>query len=339
MHILVSGGAGFIGSHLVEYHLNRGDSVLAIDDLSTGSLKNIEPFFENKNFRFEEANILTWNNIEDMVGWADRIYHMAAVVGMFRVLKEPINVLAVNIAGTERLLRAAHANKWGPEILIASSASVYGNRFGSQRPGAPARVVSPSAVDASTLPPCNEGDVELSEDMELTISANMGAHNNYSLSKLVNELFAISYARQFDLNVRCVRLFNIVGPRQTGEFGRVVPRFVRQAVEGRPINVFGDGSQTRCFTDVRDAVRAMDLLGGCFESKGEVVNVGSRNEVSIHTLARMVQDQSPMATGITFTPYKEAYGEHIDEIYHRRPSLKKLESLIPFRCEWTLKDT
>ncbi|MCP4154693.1 MAG: NAD-dependent epimerase/dehydratase family protein, partial [bacterium] len=144
---------------------------------------------------------------------------------------------------------------------------------------------------------------------------------------------------QFDLNVRCVRLFNIVGPRQTGEFGRVVPRFVRQAVEGRPISVFGDGSQTRCFTDVRDAVRAMDLLGGCFESKGEVVNVGSRNEVSIHTLARMVQDQSPMATGITFTPYKEAYGEHFDETYHRRPSLKKLESLIPFRCEWTLKDT
>ncbi|MCP4407027.1 MAG: NAD-dependent epimerase/dehydratase family protein [Gammaproteobacteria bacterium] len=313
MHVLVTGGAGFIGSHIVEYHLNRGDSVLAVDDLSTGSIENVRPFLKDSNFRFEEADILTWQEIEKAVCWSDRIYHMAAVVGMFKVLKEPISVLAVNIAGTERILRAAKACAWNPDILIASTSEVYGNR---DAPG-----------------------IDLSEEMEPVVSGHMTPRSNYAVSKMADELFGLSYARQHNMNVRIVRFFNVIGPRQTGIYGMVAPRFVKQAVSGKPISVYGDGTQTRCFLDVRDAVVALDLLIDNPNSVAEIVNVGRQHEVSINELAQLVKEKSPTMTTITHTPYEEAYGKEFDEIFHRRPSVKKLQALTSFTPKWTLEKT
>ncbi|MCP4154691.1 MAG: NAD-dependent epimerase/dehydratase family protein [bacterium] len=343
MHILITGGAGFIGSHLVEYHLNKGDSVLAVDNLSTGSASNLEPFFGNRNLRFEEADILTWPHIQKMVDWADCIYHMAAVEGRFKILKEPIKVLSVNVAGTERLLRAVHASKWNPVVLIGSSADVYGNRVGPKKKSNPDDEYDTRGCPSKILP-CDIGKklkerVELSEDMEPLISSNMDSRSTYSVSKLADELFAISYARQYDLNVRVVRFFNVVGPRQSGESGTVVPRFVEQALKCEPITIFGDGTQTRCFVDVRDAVKALDLLCQCSESKGEVVNLGSRHEVTVRQLAEMIQGEAPGEVPITYILYNAIYGAGYKDVQHRLPSLKKLKSLIPFELTWTLKDT
>ena len=342
MHVLVTGGAGFIGSHLVEFHLNQGDSVLAVDDLSTGSLENIKPFVENSNFRFEEADILTWSEIEKAVCWADRVYHMAAVVGMFKVLKEPIKTLAVNIAGSERILRAAQACTWDPDILIASTSEVYGNRFTYDKKNVSALEADEHRVCPSTMLPCHSpqgASIELTEDMEPVVSGHLTSRSNYSVSKLADELFGLSYARHFGLKVRIVRFFNVVGPRQTGKYGMVLPRFVKQAVSGKPITVYGDGTQTRCFLDVRDAVRALDLLIANPDSIGEIVNVGSNREVSINELAELVIDQSQTDTTITHIPYLEAYGKDFDEIYHRRPSVEKLQRLTRFTPKWTLEKT
>lgn len=313
MHVLVTGGAGFIGSHIVEYHLKKGDSVLAVDDLSTGSRENIEPFLSNGNFRFEEADILTWPGIEKAVCWSDRVYHMAAVVGMFKVLKEPIKVLAVNIAGTERILRGARASSWYPDILLASTSEVYGNR--------------------------DEPGIDLSEEMEPVVSGHMTPRSNYAVSKMADELYGLSYARQHNLRVRIVRFFNVVGPRQTGKYGMVAPRFVDQAVKGNPITVYGDGAQTRCFLDVRDAVVALDRLIANPASIGEIVNVGCQHEVTINELARLAQSKSPVKTAIDHISYEEAYGKEFDEIYHRRPSVKKLQALTGFIPQWTLEKT
>jgi len=263
--------------------------------------------------KVEEADILTWSEIEKAVCWSDRIYHMAAVVGMFKVLKEPIKVLAVNIAGSERILRAAQANTWSPDILIASTSEVYGNR------------------DAA--------GIDLSEEMEPVVSGHMTPRSNYAVSKIADELFGISYARQHNLKVRIVRFFNVIGPRQTGIYGMVAPRFVNQAVTGLPITVYGDGTQTRCFLDVRDAVTALDRLIGNPASIGEIVNVGCQHEVTINQLAELVQRKSPVRTTITHTPYEQAYGKEFDEIYHRRPSVKKLQALTGFTPQWDLEKT
>ncbi|MCP5052820.1 MAG: NAD-dependent epimerase/dehydratase family protein [bacterium] len=326
MHVLITGGAGFIGSHIVEYHLNRGDSVLAVDDLSTGSMDNVRPFSNNGNFRFVEADILTWDGIEQAVGWSDRIYHMAAVVGMFKVLKEPIKTLAVNIAGTERIMRAAQACTWNPDILIASTSEVYGNRAEHRRH---------MGADVS------EGvdSIELTEDMDPVVSGHSSSRSNYALSKMANELFALSYARQYDMSVRVVRFFNVIGPRQTGQYGMVAPRFVQRAVSGAPITVYGDGNQSRCFLDVRDAVTALDLLISNPESSGEIVNIGTQQEVTINQLAELVKELSPVETEIKHISYKEAYGDGFDEIFHRRPSVKKLHALTGFTPKWNLAKT
>ena len=216
MHILVTGGAGFIGSHIVEYHLAKGDQVHAIDNLSTGILDNIAAFKNNTLFRFDNENILLWSQLEKAVTWADRIYHMAAVVGVYRVLAEPIEVLAVNIAGCERLLRAVATAGWRPRVLIASSSEVYG-------PG--------------------NGQALKEDDM---VTMESGARNrwNYAISKLANEAYGLSYARKLNIPVTLIRFFNTIGPRQTGRYGMVVPRFVKQATDNGVITVFGEGSNS-----------------------------------------------------------------------------------------------
>lgn len=310
MNILITGGAGFIGSNLVEHHLKRGDHVRVIDDLSTGCADNITPFLKNERFRFEQADLVTWKGLREAASWADRIYNLAAVVGMFHVLSHPVEVNRVNIMGCERILREASRSGRDSQIVIASSSSVYGH----------------SPYDA------------LREDSNLRISPT-NPLILYALSKLTNELHATAYAEKHKVRVVTVRLFNNVGPRQRGMYGFVVPRFVQQAMTGEPITVFGDGSQTRSFCDVRDTVAILDGLAGTPAAYGKVVNVGNDREITIKQLAELVRARANSSSRIDYVPFAKAYGKEFDQIPQRRPVLDRLRGLINYRHQWTLEDT
>ena len=311
MHVLITGGAGFIGSHLVERHLANGDQVYVVDNLSTGSATNIEPFRGHPGFRFAEADILHWSGLGEAVAWADRIYHMAAVVGVKKVLEDPVAVMATNMSGTEKILRAIHHGGWNPEVIIASTSEVYG--FNAK--------ASFAETDDIVLP--SAGRLRWA----------------YAVTKLADEFLAFSYARKYGLHIVVVRLFNTIGPNQVGHYGMVVPSFVRAAVDNQPLTVYGEGTQTRSFCDVRDTVVALDRLAGCPEAWGEVVNVGNDQEISIHDLARRVIERAHSSSPIHFMSYKEAYGEEFDDVTHRRPVLNKLKALTGFAPEWSLDQT
>lgn len=311
MHVLITGGAGFIGSHLAERHLAKGDQVHVVDDLSTGTLDNLRPFLDQPNFRFDEADVLTWSALERAAGWADRIYHLAAVVGVYRVLAEPTKVLAVNIAACERLLRAVKDSGWAPQVVLASSSEVYGH--------------------------CEQS--LLHEEMDLTVSTRAGTRWNYSVSKIADEALGLSYARRFRIPVVVTRFFNTVGPRQRGRYGMVVPRFIEQALAGGPITVFGDGEQTRSFCDVRDTVVALDAVAAHASRDGLVVNVGNDREISMNALARLVDERAGGRSPIMHQAYREAYGEDFEDIRRRRPDLTRLRRLTGFAHRYTLEQT
>jgi UDP-glucose 4-epimerase len=317
MNILITGGAGFIGSNLAEFHINRGDAVVAVDDLSTGSLDNLKDLAEHARFTFIEADFLKWDQLATEVAKAERIYHLAAVVGMFRVIKEPTTVIRVNVCGTERLLEAAADCKSKARIIIASSSSVYGH----------------------------SNDIhELSEDIDLTYAPEVGGLTGYALSKLSNEVQGRAYYREYGLRVIIPRFFNVVGPHQSGTYGFVIPRFIQQALAGQPLTVFGDGTQIRSFCDVRDTMNALDRLAN-IEAKpdtsvcGEVVNVGNTREISILDLAKLVIARTESSSSIEFVPFDQAYGEHFDQITQRKPNVNKLKRLTGFTPKWTLEDT
>jgi UDP-glucose 4-epimerase len=312
VHVLITGGAGFIGSHLVELHLKRGDKVHVVDDLSTGSLDNLTPFLDNPNFHFDAADLLTWQQLERAAAWADRIYHLAAVVGVYSVLAEPTKVLAVNIAAVERLLRAVHYSGWKPQLVLASSSEVYGH---------------------------NDEEV-LREDQDLVISTRAGTRWNYSVSKIADEALCMSFAKHFGIPTVIARFFNTVGPRQVGRYGMVVPRFVEQAVKGEDITVYGPGNQTRSFCDVRDTVAALDKVAEHAASPDVlVVNCGNDREISINELARIVIERAGSASKIVHLPLLQAYGEDFEDIKRRRPSLERLRSLTGFKHRYTLEQT
>ena len=311
MNIVITGGAGFIGSHVVEHHLDRGDEVVAVDDLSTGRRTNIVAFEKHPRFRFVQADLLDWSGLREAVAAADRIYHLAAVVGMFHVLKEPVRITRVNVVATERLLEEAVRAGHRPQIVVASSSSVYGHS------------------DAK----------ELSEEDDLVFAAHNGGLTGYGLSKLVNEIQAQAYVESHGLPVAIARLFNAAGPRQTGTYGFVVPRFVEDAVDGLPLTVFGDGTQTRSFCDVRDTIEALDRLAACPQAWGTPVNVGTTHEISILELAELVIARAGSSSPVTFVPFDEAYGVHFEHIMRRRPVTRRLEELTGFRPRWTLEDT
>jgi UDP-glucose 4-epimerase len=331
VHILITGGAGFIGSNLTEYHLDKGDKVHVVDDLSTGSRDNLKQFDGDTNLRFDEADILTWEGLAQAAAWADRIYHLAAVVGVFRVLEDPIKTMATNIAGCERLLRAALSGEWSPEIVIASTSEVYGTGL-HYAEDAVRGLSGEHEIDPTTIPP-------FQEDMEPMVGSSAVSRWNYSISKLADEAFGMSYASRMGMKVIVVRFFNTIGPRQTGRYGMVVPRFVSRAVANEPISVFGDGTQTRCFCDVRDTVASLDALAKNPESYGKIVNVGNEREVSILELAELVKDRAGSSSEIKFVPYEEAYTEVFQETARRRPDLTRFRELSGFEHKWTLEQT
>ncbi|MBI5460553.1 MAG: NAD-dependent epimerase/dehydratase family protein [Gammaproteobacteria bacterium] len=311
MHVLITGGAGFIGSHLAEHHLALGDKVYVVDNLSTGSLANLKPFRGNPALRFAEADILRWDGLSEAVAWADRIYHMAAVVGVKKVLEDPVSVIATNMSGTERILRAVHHGGWNPQVIVASTSEVYG--------------FNPKDSFAET------------DNIVLPSAGRL--RWTYAVTKLADEFLAFSYARKYGLNIVVVRLFNTIGPNQVGHYGMVVPSFIKQAVHNEPITVYGDGEQTRSFCDVRDTVVALDRLAGCPAAWGEVVNVGNAQEISIRGLAELIVQCAHSTSPLRFISYKDAYGEEFEDVTHRRPVLDKLRTLTGFTPEWTLTDT
>lgn len=311
MHVFISGGAGFIGSHLTEYHLNKGDKVHVLDNLSTGRLENLQPFLDNPQFKFSQNDVINWPDLSSAIAWADRVYHLAAVVGVQRVLEDPVRVMNTNMAGTERLLNTVDKSIWSPQVLLASSSEVYGFN------------------DAS---PYSESD-------SLVFASGGRLRWSYALTKLADEYLGFAYHRGHKMDVKIVRLFNTVGPRQVGRYGMVLPRFVKQAVNNEAITVFGDGKQTRSFCDVRDTVVALDLLAGCDQAAGEVVNVGNDREISINYLADLVCERANSKSTISRLSYGEAYGEEFEDIRRRRPLLDKLKGYTGFKPKWTLEQT
>lgn len=311
MHVFITGGAGFIGSHLVQYHLAKGDSVHVLDDLSTGTLANLQLFSNYSQFQWDQADLGSWPGLDAAVGKADRVYHMAAVVGVYRVIAEPLQVLDTNITATVRLLDACAAASSSPHVLMASSSEVYG----------------PSSKPM------------FAEDDDLIIEMNAQNRWNYPISKLTNEAYALSYVQKKNTRITIARFFNMIGPRQTGRYGMVVPRFVKQALSGGPITVYGDGTQSRSFCDVRDCVKALDKLMQNPQAIGQIVNVGYDEEISITQLAERVRALTDPNLKIDYISYEQAYGEIYYDIPHRRPDLRKFLALTQYPFEWNLEKT
>jgi UDP-glucose 4-epimerase len=295
MRYLITGGAGFIGSHMVEVLLKRGDDVAVLDNLSTGALTNLPDFGDR--LRFKQGSVLDPLLVDEMVEGSDVIVHLAAAVGVRLIVEKPLRSFITNIKGTENVLEAAH--RYRRKVLIASTSEVYGK---------------------------SQGD-PFKEDDDRLIGSNKVSRWGYSTSKSVDEILAFAYYRERGLPSVIVRLFNTVGPRQTGAYGMVLPRLAEQALKGEPMTVYGDGGQSRCFCHVSDVVRA--LLGLLDEPRavGDVYNVGSTDEMTIMQLAERVRDAALSTSEIQLIPYDQAYETGFEDMRRRVPDTSKINSL------------
>lgn len=301
MNIVITGGAGFIGSHLAKFHLDRGDTVWVIDNLFSGRIENIEPFLSNPNFLFIEEDVLRYRKLSKALYWADRVYHMAAIVGQKLVLTHPVDVLSTNIRTAELILETIAPFKKDIRVLIASSSCVYD---------------------------CLPSDLPKEETANLIVPSGKFSQETYPLSKIVNEVMSLSYEASKQVHTVITRLFNVIGPNQTGRYGMVVPNFIRQALAGEPITVYGDGSQTRSFCYVDDVVQSLHLLMETPECKGQIINVGSKEEISILSLAELIKKKTNSASEIVHISYQEAYEMEFEDVQRRSPVLDKLQNLI-----------
>ena len=318
-HSLVTGGAGFIGSHLVERLLANGKTVVVIDDLSTGSLENLRTVKSHPRLRVVQSKISACAGLPELAANAEFIFHLAATVGVELVVKSALSVLESSFHETQVLLRAAAARR--TPLLLTSTSEVYGK---SQKP----------AFD---------------EDDDLLIGPPGQSRWSYACSKLTDEFLALAYAREKSLPVIIARLFNTVGPRQTGRYGMVLPRFIAAAQKNQPLKVFGDGAQTRCFCHVRDAVEALVRLQNCPAARGEIFNVGGTEEISILELARLVVKTLGSKSKIELVPYAKAYvpspkgfsitgAPGFNDMRRRKPMVKKLERFVKFRPRTPLRE-
>lgn len=292
-------------------HLDKGDQVWAMDNLVAGRKENLGSHLSSPNLRFDIADILQWNSLPEAIEWSDRIYHMVAIVGQKAVISDPLNTLKVNMQGCEVVLEALSRSKKKPDILVASSSSVYGH-------------------DAKTL---------YREDVDLKVTSGEFIQQSYSLSKVMNEEMALAYTYQKGISCFIARLFNVVGLNQTGRYGMVIPNFVQQALKGLPLTVYGDGKQTRSFNNVLDAVAAMDLLMSTPAAKGQIVNIGSDREITIENLAHLIIERTHSKSEIRLVPYREALGIDFIDIRRRQPNLEKLVRLTGYKPKYTLEQT
>lgn len=311
MRVLVTGGAGFIGSHLVERLLKEGHNVVVLDDLSTGSLDNLGDALCTR-LRVVVDSVLNQHEIDHLVEWADCVYHLAAVVGIFSVMQDPSRCLKVNIQGTENVINACldRIDKTNTRLIIASTSEVYGKNDGK----------------------------ELIEDMDVMYGNSQNYRWSYAASKLVDEFMAVASYKKHGLPVTICRFFNTVGPRQSPAYGMVLPRFIKQAKAGDPITVFGDGKQVRSFTYVQNTVEALMRLKDCEASYGEIVNIGSNHPIPIIDLARLVKIMLLSKSPISVTPYKEAYGDGYEDTRYRVPCTDKLKKLTGYAPDTSISD-
>jgi len=307
LRVLITGGAGFIGSHLADAYLQRGDEVLVIDDLSTGTFENIRHLKTNSRFSYTIDSVHNQPVTAELVDQSDVVVHLAAAVGVKLIVESPVRTIETNVRGTEVVL--ALANKKKKKVLIASTSEVYGL----------------------------SADVPFREDGNLVMGATTKGRWSYACSKAIDEFLALAYWREKKLPTTIVRLFNTVGPRQTGRYGMVIPTFVRQALAGRPITVYGDGKQTRCFGYVGDVVGALIKLMDHQESVGQVFNIGSNEEISIFELAKKVKELTASKSEIVFMPYDEAYEEGFEDMPRRVPDISKINQLVGFQPEMKLE--
>jgi UDP-glucose 4-epimerase len=307
-HILVTGGAGFIGGHLVERLLNVGKTVVVIDDLSTGSLENLSSAKANPNFHFISRKISHCAELPELAANAEFIFHLAATVGVDLVVKSALHVLESSFNETQVLLRAAVANS--TPVLLTSTSEVYGK----------------------------SAKHEFSEEDDLLIGPPGHSRWSYACAKLTDEFLALACAREKKLPVIIARLFNTVGPRQTGRYGMVLPRFIAAAKAGEPLRVFGDGAQTRCFCSVHDVVETLVRLQNCAKARGEIFNVGGTEELSILNLAKLVVETLGSLSKIELIPYDQAYAPGFDDMRRRKPCVKKLERFVRFKPQTALSE-
>jgi len=306
MKVFITGGAGFIGSRLASYLIERGDRVLILDDLSTGQIGNIEHLIDHENFGYRIGSVRDEPLVAELVDRCDVTVHLAAAVGVRLIVDRPVHTIETNVHGTEVVLNAVARKQ--KKVLIASSSEVYGK---------------------SDRIPFREVD-------DLTMGPTTHARWAYACSKALDEWLGLAYMREKGVPVIITRLFNTVGPGQTGRYGMVLPSFAKQAVRGEPISVYGSGDQTRCFAHVGDVVEAMMRLIAAPDAAGEVFNIGSDHEVSIMALAEMVRDAAGRGSQIVKVPYGEAYGQGFEDMMRRVPSVEKLEKTIGFKPQTPL---
>jgi UDP-glucose 4-epimerase len=297
---LITGGAGFIGSHLAESLLARGDTVVALDDLSTGSMGNVRHLKKNPRFTLVADTMMNAGVLRELVDDCERVFHLAAAVGVKLIVESPVRTIETNVGCTELLLDVAHKKK--RRVFLASTSEVYGK----------------------------SADIPFREDGDLVLGAPSRGRWSYACSKAIDEFLAIAYWRERGLPIVVGRFFNTVGPRQTGQYGMVVPRFVQQALAGEPLTVYGDGGQSRCFTHVSDAVRAALALMDAGHTTGEIYNIGSTHEITIRELARRVVEMTGSSSGISYVPYDEAYSEGFEDMPRRVPSLDKIRDAVGY---------
>ena len=298
---LITGGAGFVGSHLAEELLLRGEEVYVLDDLSTGNIDNIEHLKPNPRFHYVINSVLNEPVLAELVDRCDVVFHLAAAVGVKLIIESPVNTIETNVHGTEVVLK--HANKKKKKVLITSTSEVYGK--------------------STTVP--------FREDQDLVLGATTKGRWSYACSKAVDEFLAIAYWHEKHLPVIIVRLFNTVGPRQTGRYGMVIPNFVQQAISGHPITVYGDGYQSRAFGYVGDVVSALASLAQHPGAVGEVFNIGNTKEITINELAELVKKMTGSKSEIIHIPYDRAYEEGFEDMPRRVPDISKIQRLIGYK--------
>jgi len=297
---VVTGGAGFIGSHLCEHLLTLGHKVVVVDDLSTGRLANIQHLLSGSGFKFIQGSVCDEDLMRQVIEHTDFIYHLAAAVGVNLIVEKPVHTIETNIHGTEVVLSTA--NQFGKKVLMTSTSEVYGK---------------------------NE-QVPFKEDDDLVLGSTKFSRWSYACSKAIDEFLALAYRRQYGLAVVIVRLFNTIGPRQTGRYGMVVPRFIDWALKNEPVMIYGTGKQSRSFTYVGDVIKAIAALMELKNAEGEVFNIGSTEEISIEKLADKVIEKTRSKSRRKYIPYSEAYGQGFDDMQRRLPCLEKVKRAIGY---------
>jgi UDP-glucose 4-epimerase len=301
MEILVTGGAGFIGSHLCDRLISEGNRVTVLDDVSTGRLSNLTKLIDHPNFNLVTGSVLDINLVQRLVASCDYVFHLAAAVGVFNIVNNPLSSLLTNIRGTENVLAAAHVSE--VPVFLSSSSEVYGKNIADS----------------------------LSEGDDRILGSPTVLRWSYSEAKAIDESLTYAYYVEKQLETRIVRFFNTVGPRQLGNYGMVLPRFIGSALRNEPITIYGDGSQTRCFAHVYDVIDAVYQLAFSKNAVGKVVNIGNNFELSINELAEKIINQTNSMSKIVYLPYKEAYGEGFEDMERRVPNIDLINSLVGWK--------